>query len=872
MDSLKRLTSQRALGVPRLRVISTSYMGATDPRAIEALLELPNTEVRISYDTKRTRLHAKSYLIHRETGFGSAYVGSANISHAALSEGLEWTSKLSQYELPYLWQKVGATFETYWNDPDFEALDSSQMPRLRRALAHESGGTADDSTPAFFFDLAPYPYQEEILDALAVEREVTGKRRQLIVAATGTGKTMIAAFDYRRWAIGNRPRLLFIAHRKEILIQALATFRQVLRDHNFGELLVDGEEPCEGTHLFCSIQSYQSRFLFNQPSDYYEYIVVDEFHHAEAASYRILLEHANPEILLGLTATPERADGKNVLDWFGGAATAEVRLPDAINRRLLSPFHYFGISDSADLSQLRWERGGYRTSDLENVYTGDSIRAQLVVDKVSEILTDVKQARGLGFCVSVKHAAFMTDFFNERGIPSLTLTAQSTSEVRRSARNQLVARRVNFIFVVDLYNEGVDIPEIDTVLFLRPTESLTVYLQQLGRGLRLHDQKECLTVLDFIGAHRKEFRFAPRLRALSSNPTAKLEVELQAGFPHLPSGCVIQLERVAKANVLSNIKQSLHRQRPQLVSDLRALSAHLGRPPRLHEALESLDMEVEQLLKRGLWSRLLHDANALPDVVAPDEERLTAGLRRLCCIDDPNQIAFLLDFFTDETEAELTNEQQIRLTMLHVTMWGRDETSMTIEEANQRLFANRSVCSDIVELLKFRLARTRTRPSHKIERAGPLTLHAQYSGGEILAGLGYWEMQKRAQFREGVLHLPDIKRDVFFITLHKTEESYSPTTMYEDYAICDRRFHWQSQNTTSVESPTGQRYIRHRELGYAPLLFVREHKKLPSGDTAPYVFLGSARYDSHEGSRPMSIIWSLDFPMPARIQAWTKTA
>jgi hypothetical protein len=197
---------------------------------------------------------------------------------------------------------------------------------------------------------------------------------------------------------------------------------------------------------------------------------------------------------------------------------------------------------------------------------------------------------------------------------------------------------------------------------------------------------------------------------------------------------------------------------------------------------------------------------------------------------------------------------------------------MTIEEANQRLFANRSVCSDIVELLKFRLARTRTRPSHKIEGAGPLTLHAQYSGGEILAGLGYWEMQKRAQFREGVLHLPDIKRDVFFITLHKTEASYSPTTMYEDYAICDRRFHWQSQNTTSVESPTGQRYIRHRELGYAPLLFVREHKKLPSGDTAPYVFLGSAQYDSHEGSRPMSIIWRLDNPMPARIQAWTKSA
>jgi superfamily II DNA or RNA helicase len=864
MDALRVLTATPHPDGPRLRVISTSYMGATDANAIEALRDLPNTQVKVSYDTERTRLHAKAYLVHRTTGFGSAYIGSANVSRAALSEGLEWTSKISQYELPHLWQKIVATFETYWNDDEFESFDGNALPRLREAIGRERArGTVDDSELPIF-DLRPYPFQEEILDALAAEREVQGKNRHLVVAATGTGKTMIAAFDYKRWAGTRKPSLLFIAHRDEILRQALGTYRAVLRDQNFGDILVGGTTPEQYNHLFCSIQSYNSRDLHTLPVDRFDYIVVDEFHRAAAPSYRQLLDTVKPKVLLGLTATPERADGLDVLTPFGGEPTAEVRLPDAISRRLLCPFQYFGIADSVDLDALTWQRGGYRVEDLDAVYTGNDVRAGLVFDKVREILLDSRQARGLGFCVSVAHANFMAHFFSEHNIPAIALSAETPSDERRAAKDRLVRREISFIFVVDLYNEGVDIPEVDTVLFLRPTESLTVYLQQLGRGLRLHDDKDCLTVLDFIGAQHRQFRFASRFRALSTDPTGRLDGEIESGFPHLPAGCFIRLERVAQQRVLENVRQSLTLRRPQMVGDIRELGRHLGRAPTIRETLEYLGTTLSEMLKRGLWSRLLHDAGLAGAPVAADEARLAKGIHRLIHIDDPQQIRFLLAHLDGQTPADRLAER--RQAMLHVTLWGGDGISMAIDEADERLCANPSALADVKAVLEYRLHHTRTRPTGLLpDLTGPLALHAEYTRDEALIGLGHWNLDRRPDFREGVLHIPDRKIDAFFITLQKTEEAYSPTTMYEDYAISEKLFHWQSQSTTSADSPTGQRYIRHHEHGYTPLLFVRERKLLPGGLASPYAFLGPARYVSHEGSRPLSIVWSLRTPMPTRL-------
>jgi superfamily II DNA or RNA helicase/HKD family nuclease len=860
-----------------LRLITTSYMGATDLKAVEFLRGIPGASLRISYDTRRTRLHAKAYIIHRETGFGVAYVGSSNISQAALTDGLEWNVKISQSESPHLWDKVCATFETYWNDAEFVPYSEGSREQFRLALAEERAGDGEDASGAFFFDIKPYTYQEEILQKLRAERELHGRYRNLVVAATGTGKTVVAGFDYARYkqatagAAPGRPcRLLFVAHREEILKQSRRCFQTVLRDYNFGDLLVGRHEPAGLDHLFISIQSFNSRDISNAvPADHFDFVVVDEFHHAAAPSYRRLLEWVKPRVLLGLTATPERHDELDILTYFENHIAAEIRLPDAINRKLLCPFQYFGVSDEVDYRGLRWQRGGYAIDDLDRVLTGNDVRARLVIEKVREILLEVGQARGLGFCVSIRHAEYMARVFNESGIPAVALSADSQNELRNTVQQQLITRTINFIFVVDLYNEGVDIPEVDTLLLLRPTESLTVFLQQLGRGLRLHEGKDCLTILDFIGQAHANYNFEGRFRALLGDSNRRVDDEIENSFAHLPAGCVVQLERLAREYVLENIRQAVSHNRNRLVQRIRNFEADTGLVLSLRNFVDYHRLDLDEIYQRDCWSRLCAQAGVRDALAEPDTDRLAKGLRRLQHVNSGEQIKTLLAALPESAAnrfVEPADEVQRRiLTMLHFSLWARDWRAASLAESVAKLLANPVLSSELHELLQYKLdSIDEVAPRVELPFVCPLQLHSDYSRDEILAALGIWTLDAQRDVREGVLFLRELRADVFFVTLNKTEGDYSPTTMYNDYAISETLFHWQSQSTTSAESPTGQRYIHHREDGGTVLLFVREDKRR-NGLAVPYCFLGPTDYVSHEGSKPINIVWRLRHPLPAKL-------
>ncbi|MFW8600143.1 DUF3427 domain-containing protein [Desulfobacterota bacterium M19] len=857
----------------RLRIITTSYLGATDLKAIRYLLGLPNTEVRVSFDTKRTRLHAKAYIFHRNSGFGTAYVGSSNISNPAMTDGLEWNVKICQYETPHLWHKINATFETYQLSKDFEKVTSSDLSRLDKALRQEKGvGNDGKENHLVFFDITPYPYQQEILDKLKAERLLHNRNRNLVVAATGTGKTVIAAFDFKQFQKKHRScRLLFVVHREEILHQARAVFRNILRDQNFGELWVGTNSPDHLEQLFISVQTFRSQKLWQRLStQFYDYIIIDETHHAPAGSYSELTSYFTPQVLLGLTATPERADGEDILKYFDHRICAEIRLPDAINRKLLSPFQYFCITDCVDYSRLTWQRGGYVQQELGDLITGNHIRVELIIQKAQELLLDINSAKSLCFCVNKKHAHYMAEQFQQHGVQSMALTADTPDIERKSAIAKLKNGEVNFLCVVDLFNEGVDIPEIDTVLFLRPTESLTVFLQQLGRGLRLCEDKEHLTVLDFVGQAHQKFNFEARFRALLGRTSSRVEDEIEAAFPSLPSGCVIEMEKEAQRYILDNIRHALtHANKNQLICCIGTFTTETGLPLNLSNFIRYHRLELDDIYKKASWARLCAAAGVREDFEEPDEKILSKGLRRMCSHNSSEQLrilrAGLQKLQNEDAMLGFSDKEKAVLTMFLFTIWNNRPPETSFEKNLVRLAANPTLATEAGELAAYLLESIDTlvvKPD--LPYFCPLSIHGCYTRDEILAALGYLTFERRVSVREGVKYLPYIKTDIFFITLNKTEKDYSPTTMYDDYALDESHFHWQSQSTTSETSPTGMRYIHHQQRANHVLLFVREMKK-KNNLACPYYFLGPADYVSHTGSKPMSIIWRLQASMPGRL-------
>jgi superfamily II DNA or RNA helicase/HKD family nuclease len=853
-----------------IRLLTTTYIGATDFRAIQELARLPNVELRISLDGRRRRLHAKAWLFQRDNGFSCVYVGSANLSGPALEDGIEWTVKLSEIEAPHIVERFRGAFDSLWCDEEFEVFrpdDEESCRRVKFSLEHARqlpGHT--DAGPPVFFDLRPHPYQQATLDRLEAERIDRGFFRNLVVAPTGTGKTLIAAFDYARQPfLGRRPRLLFLAHREELLRQARDRFRHVLRDESFGDLLGGGKEATSFDHLFATIQSFRTRALLeSQGAEHWEYAVLDEAHHVPAESYREIVASLKPRILLGLTATPERMDGESIEPWFDHRIADDMRLWHAIERQYLVPFDFYGVHDGTDLSTLSWSRGSYAIGELEERYLGDTRRAGLALSQFCEIYGEWRQARALGFCVSIAHAQFMTRVFREAGIPAAAITSDSPEQDRARAASLLRNREVNVLFTVDLFNEGVDIPEIDCVLFLRPTESSTVFLQQLGRGLRLDTGKTSCLVLDFIGNQRREFRFDQRFTALFGGTRQQVIKEIETGITRLPGNCYFRLDKESRKLILENLKAQLRANRARMVAEMRVLANQLGRRPSMAEYLSETRYELTDLYKASIggWHALLDEAQLLASPPTQADRLLAERFHFLLHIDSTRRLRLNLNLLGETGRSvdvlPLMEKRMIEMLTFRLLQSEARQPECEWSAGIKRLGMSASAKEELQELSEVLLDRVRLHAEEIPVLDGcPLFLHRQYMRDEILVGLGMPDLVGARHTQAGRLWLEAISTEIFFVTLDKSDKAFSPSTRYEDFAVSRDRFHWQSQSTTGEDSPTGRRYACQKGNSTRFLLFVRPKR----GE--PFVFLGPLQYVSHSGSRPMSIYWDLEHPMPA---------
>lgn len=536
----------------KIRIITSDYLGITEPLALKSLLLLKeqNASAKLFETNNRTSFHMKVYIFIHSVNVPQesfAFIGSSNLSNSALTSGLEWNVRISNSENQYRFTKVQNEFNALFLNEQASELTELTIARYvsRRQsqqitfIANEIAETlpTTEHTDAYQDYLAPKPnsIQQQALTAIRKSREV-GYQRGLVVMATGTGKTWLSAFDV---SIMKAASVLFIAHREEILTQARQTFSLLFPDMTTG--VYSGSRKDEGKDiLFASIQTIGKQTQLHKFSkSQFDYIIVDEFHHAAAPSYQRLLNYFEPIFLLGLTATPQRSDSADILALCDNNLIFEFNLLESIQQKSLVPFHYYGIEDNIDYREIPWRNGKFDPAQLEHKFV-TSKRAKHNYE--SWLL--YKQKRTLAFCISIKHADYMAHYFTEKGIKALSVHSQSQTP-RNVALHLLAKNDIDVLFCVDLFNEGTDLPLIDTILMLRPTESKIVYLQQIGRGLRTAEQKPHLNIIDFIGNHLSYFSKFESLTGVSSASESKLNA-INTGFSSvLPHGCFIHLTPIA---------------------------------------------------------------------------------------------------------------------------------------------------------------------------------------------------------------------------------------------------------------------------------------------------------------------------------------
>jgi len=883
LDPLKEAEQKGIKG----KIITSTYLNFTDAKALEKIKEFQNVDLKVFVTDKEIGFHTKAYIFEYQDSY-KVIIGSSNITQSALKSNIEWNVEIITKEHGRFIQDVLKEYDGLWNmSAEADQAFISRYEEFLKSLKNTQ------KTHQLIYENKQYIVQNRMQKRATENLERLrsfGEKKALVIAATGTGKTYMSAFDVKNV----KPRrLLFIVHREGILKKAKDTFEMLLPNEGFTFGLLTGNHKQKHVdYVFATIQTI-SKCFHEFERDEFDYLIIDEAHHATSPTYQTVFDYFEPQFTLGMTATPERSDGYNVFDLFDNNVALEVRLHEALEDELVIPFHYFGITDidGVDLSDVDIDNITEITKRLKV-----NERVDFIIEKMDFYGHDGEKRKGLGFCVSIEHAQYMASEFNKRGYKSIFLYGADAPEKREQYIQRLEDDQdeLEFIFTVDIFNEGVDIPSINTVLMLRPTNSPIIFIQQLGRGLRKHADKSFLTVLDYIGNHQKTFLIALALNGSRYYDKESLKVAVATGFANIPGCTHIQMDKISQDRILEQIDKENFNSMKYLKEEYGEFKKlNQGRIPYLlldylkydgaPDPVKFINREktylsfVAKVEKNEYLKELL-----LNEAFEATMKELSSKLP-LKRIYEFVILRYLLDH--EEINLEIAKQQVLKMidhvdddSILHAfeclnqnyydsgqlknkpKLVQFSNGILTKTDSLTKLLENeeyRKFIEDIITYGIFRYEKDFKREYYGVPH---FKLYEQYQMIDAALLSNYRKIH--SSFRGSGL-LANGNEYFLFIDLHK-EEDVKESINYKDKFINPHEFQWQSVNNTTQQSERGKNIIFNQQRGIHLHLFIRKYKEI-DGKTEPYIYIGKGNSVEFEGDKPITVRMELENEVPSNL-------
>ena len=882
LDSFKELEEKGVEG----NIITSTYLNFTEPKALERIRNFENINLKVFITDDKKGFHTKAYIFENEDNY-KIIIGSSNITQRALKSNVEWNVMIISKKDTEFVQEVLEEYQGLWDttgyvDDEFLSKYDEFIKNIRK---NENKVTIELDD---YKIITPNLMQRKALENLHRLRNL-GENKGLVIAATGTGKTYMSAFDVIEF---NPKRLLFLVHREDILRSAIKTYRRLCKNKNIKMGFYTGNvKEIDATYIFATAQTMERNLEKFAAMDF-DYIVIDEAHHSTSPTYEKILNYFKPEFLLGMTATPERCDAGNIFDVFDNNVAIEIRLNEALENELIVPFHYFGITDidAVDFS-------GVNLDNMSQVAKKLMINARVdfIIEKINYYGFDGEKQKTIGFCVNKDHAHYMADQFKRKGIESIALTSEDSIDRRAEYIRRLEDETdsLKVIFTVDIFNEGVDIPCINQVLMLRPTNSPIVFIQQLGRGLRKYKNKKFLTVLDFIGNHNKSFLIALALKGGRYYDKDSLKVSVATDFSDIAGCSNIQMDRIAKERILAQLDNENFNCLKYLKEEYNEFKSLLGGkvPYNLMDYIKyegapnpikfinysktyqgflkkvETSYNMEAMEDNDFIKVLKEFSNKLP-LKRPHEFAIIKYLINNKDIDlKEGKVAVLkyLDSVDEDTiihsfknlNQDFYDTRQIKE---NTKLFYFNGTKLTRLMAFEKILINNKYKEMILDLLNYGLICYEKEYGNENFGVPFLKLYHQYQMVDTALLSNYEKIH--SSFRGSGL-ITNGKEFFLFIDLHK-EENIKESINYKDEFLSSKVFQWQTPNSTSQKSERGENIIYNKKREVNLHLFVRKYKEI-DGKVQPYIYIGKGDTINFEGEKPITVKLELQNRIPENL-------